>query len=108
MRGLSAPLVGGPMRGESKDDGASSTNGGSEATEVPEEASLGLRPLLPEAEMLRQEALAAARRRGALGLGSAATDGIGLCFSGGGVRAASFDCGIIWRLAELGTSLKMF
>ena len=31
-----------------------------------------------------------------------ASEGIGLCLAGGGVRAASFHCGVLWKLAELG------
>eukprot|EP00633_Aureoumbra_lagunensis_P008289 CAMPEP_0197310304 /NCGR_PEP_ID=MMETSP0891-20130614/8905_1 /TAXON_ID=44058 ORGANISM="Aureoumbra lagunensis, Strain CCMP1510" /NCGR_SAMPLE_ID=MMETSP0891 /ASSEMBLY_ACC=CAM_ASM_000534 /LENGTH=1007 /DNA_ID=CAMNT_0042795887 /DNA_START=101 /DNA_END=3124 /DNA_ORIENTATION=+ len=58
--------------------------------------------LLTENELLRQEALATSRRRRGLGLHSASSHGIGICFAGGGVRAASFDCGFLWKLGELG------
>ena len=59
-------------------------------------------PLLLEEDLLVEEAQAASRRRAALGLEPAASHGIGVCFSGGGVRAASFDCGVLWKLGELG------
>lgn len=59
-------------------------------------------PLLPEADLLVEEAAAVARRRASLKLGPASTHGIGVCFSGGGLRAASFDCGVLWKLGELG------
>ena len=29
-------------------------------------------------------------------------DGFSIAFSGGGIRAAAFDCGLLWRLAESG------
>ncbi|KAJ8599140.1 hypothetical protein CTAYLR_008296 [Chrysophaeum taylorii] len=58
--------------------------------------------LVPESELLAEEAAATARRRTAMGLGPASTHGIGVCFSGGGVRAASFDCGVLWKLNDLG------
>ena len=28
-------------------------------------------------------------------------DGFSVAFSGGGIRAAAFDCGLLWRLAEV-------
>jgi len=87
LRKLAAPLV--------EDSPSTPTTGKNQEAKSEGEA------LLPEREMLREEALSFARRRAALGLGSSATDGIGVCFSGGGVRAASFDCGILWKLAEL-------
>lgn len=59
-------------------------------------------PLLPERELLDEEARAMARRRSGMGLKQAATHGVGVCFSGGGLRAASFDCGVLWKLGELG------
>ncbi|KAH8070458.1 zinc finger protein [Aureococcus anophagefferens] len=57
---------------------------------------------LSEAELLAEEDASVEKRRGALGLKPASTHGLGLCFSGGGVRAASFDCGVLMKMGELG------
>lgn len=65
-------------------------------------ASTSNQPLLSEEEVLGEEALAVSRRREALGLAPSCTHGIGVSFSGGGVRAASFDTGVLWKLGELG------
>ena len=57
---------------------------------------------LSEAELLAEEDASVEKRRGALGLKPCSTHGLGLCFSGGGVRAASFDCGVLMKMGELG------
>lgn len=62
---------------------------------------------LSEAELLAEDAAATERRRRALGLKPAASHGLGVAFSGGGVRAASFDCGVLAKLAELGLAKEV-
>ena len=58
-------------------------------------------PTLREETLLEEDRAATDRRRASLKLGPFARDGLGLAFSGGGVRAASFQSGVLWRMAEL-------
>ena len=58
-------------------------------------------PTLLEETLLEEDRAATDRRRASLKLGPFERDGLGLAFSGGGVRAASFQSGVLWRMAEL-------
>ena len=58
-------------------------------------------PTLREETLLEEDRAATDRRRASLKLGPFERDGLGLAFSGGGVRAASFQSGVLWRMAEL-------
>ena len=53
-------------------------------------------PTLLEETLLEEDRAATDRRRASLKLGPFERDGLGLAFSGGGVRAASFQSGVLW------------
>eukprot|EP00667_Euglena_gracilis_P002959 EG_transcript_2966 len=56
--------------------------------------------ILGQAQVIAEEEAAIRHRRAALGLRPGA--GIAMALSGGGIRAAAFDCGVMWRLAQAG------
>ena len=53
-------------------------------------------PTLLEETLLEEDRAATDRRRASLKLGPFERDGLGLAFSGGGVRAASFQSGVLY------------
>eukprot|EP00668_Euglena_longa_P030172 GGOE01037595.1.p1 GENE.GGOE01037595.1~~GGOE01037595.1.p1 ORF type:complete len:912 (-),score=279.50 GGOE01037595.1:73-2751(-) len=56
--------------------------------------------ILAKEQVIAEETEAIQQRRAALGLQPGG--GIAMALSGGGIRAAAFDCGVMWRLAQVG------